>query len=134
MTDAILREITRLNDSDIELLGYVPDDTLRQLYADAFCFVMPSLYEGFGIPLLEAMMHGCPVVSSNTSALPEIGGDSCLYFDPKHEKDIYNKLVELKEHNELRNDLIQKGKKRVLHFSWKKSAEETLCILKSVII
>lgn len=126
MTDAILKEINQHNTGDIELLGYVPDEELPGLYAHAFCFVMPSLYEGFGIPVLEAMSYGCPVISSHASALPEIGADACLYFDPKNTDDLYRKLVELKEHASLQSDLIEKGKKRARQFSWQTCAQETL--------
>lgn len=129
MTDAILKEINQHNTGDIELLGYVPDEELPGLYAHAFCFVMPSLYEGFGIPVLEAMSYGCPVISSHASALPEIGTDACLYFDPKNEDDLYRKLVELKEHAPLRNDLIEKGKERARQFSWQTCGEKTLNVL-----
>lgn len=129
MTDVILKEMNRYNKGDIELLGYVPDEKLNELYAHAFCFVMPSLYEGFGIPLLEAMSHGCPVVSSSSSSLPEIGADSSLYFDPKSEKDLYNQLIRLQQDRKLRSHLVEKGKERVRQFSWKKCGEETLHVL-----
>jgi len=111
---------------------HVSDQELTWLYQNAFCLVMPSLYEGFGIPLLEAMSNSCPVVSSFSSSLPEVGGDACLYFDPQNSADLVDKINQLMKDDQLRNDLIQKGKERVKLFSWRKSAEETLKVIKSV--
>jgi len=113
--------------------GYVTDSELVSLYGHAFCLVLPSLYEGFGIPILEAMSYGCPVLSSFASSLPEIGGDACLYFDPKDEKDIYDKLNRLKNSNDLRKELIQKGKGRIREFSWERCGQQTLEVLKNAI-
>lgn len=113
--------------------GFVTDSELVSLYRHAFCFVLPSLYEGFGIPILEAMSYDCPVLSSFASSLPEIGGDACLYFDPKDEKDIYDKLNRLKNNNDLRKELIQKGKGRIREFSWERCGKETLAVLKNSI-
>lgn len=113
--------------------GYLSDPEVIQLYNHAFCFTFPSLYEGFGIPILEAMSFGCPVISSFASSLPEIGGEACLYFDPETERDFYDDLVSLKDNQKLREELITKGKERIKEFSWEKSAEETLEILKAAI-
>lgn len=121
-------EELRLNNS-IKFLGYVSDTQLSDLYKKAFCFVLPSFYEGFGIPVIEAMSFGCPVISSFTSSLPEIGGDACLYFDPKDPKELAEKLTELKDNQSLRNELIKKGKKRIKLFSWQRCSEKTLEIL-----
>ena len=110
--------------------GYVSNDEENHLYKNAFCFVLPSFYEGFGIPILEAMSFNCPVICSSSSSLPEVGGDACLYFDAKDEKDLLEKLLTLKEEPDLYKELINEGKKRIKEFSWKKSAEETLNIIK----
>lgn len=115
----------------IVFTDHVSDDKLTWLYKNAFCLIMPSLYEGFGIPLLEAMSNNCPVISSFSSSLPEIGGDACLYFDPQDSDDLLDKINQLITNEQLRNDLVQKGKERVRLFSWKKSAEETLKVIKS---
>ncbi|NTU47135.1 glycosyltransferase family 4 protein [Candidatus Roizmanbacteria bacterium] len=112
--------------NSVVFTGYLGDEELVTLYKHAFCFVLPSLYEGFGIPILEAMAQDCPVLTSFTSSLPEIGGEACLYFDPKSDIDLLDKLNLLSENKELRKDLIQKGKNRIKDFSWETCAKETL--------
>lgn len=112
--------------------GHVPDEELTWLYKNAFCLVMHSFYEGFGIPILEAMANGCPVISSFTSSLPEVGGDACLYFDPQNPADLLDKLNQLINNDNLRKELIEKGRERIKLFSWKKSAEQTLKVIKDV--
>ena len=116
---------------EVEFKGYVTDNELAVLYQNAFCFVLPSLYEGFGIPILEAMSFDCPVITSFTSSLPEVGGGACLYFNPKNPKELTEKMIELSENRKLRSDLIKKGRGRTGLFSWKKCAEETLNLLKN---
>lgn len=108
---------------------YVSENQLIFLYKNAFCLVMPSLYEGFGIPILEAMNFDCPVISSYSSSLPEIAGDAAIYFDPKNPFDLVEKLKLLKEDLKLKKDLIKKGKNRIKEFSWKKTAEQTLNLI-----
>ena len=112
---------------------HVSDPELIWFYKNAFCLVLPSFYEGFGIPVLEAMNFDCPVIASFSSSLPEIGGDASLYFDPKNPDDLLEKLNSLKQNQELRKELITKGRQRIKDFSWEKCAEETLeVILKTV--
>lgn len=113
-------------DKDIIYKGYVSDEELVTLYKNARCFVMPSFEEGFGIPLLEAMALSCPVVSSNAGSLPEVGGDAALYFDPSNMTDMTNKIKQVINNENLRQDLIKKGLKRYKLFSWQKLAEQTL--------
>ncbi len=72
--------------NDIVFTGYISNRELQMLYQNAFCFVLPSFYEGFGIPILEAMSNNCPVISSFSSSLCEIGGNACLYFNPNNKK------------------------------------------------
>ncbi len=108
------------------------DSDLAELYTQAFCFVLPSLYEGFGIPLLEAMSHNCPVISSFASCLSEIGGEACLYFDPHTQRDLLDDLAMLMSNEKLRSELIEKGKERIALFSWEKSAQQTLHILQNI--
>lgn len=112
--------------------GKVTDEELVTLYKNAQCFVTASLEEGFGLPLLEAFSLGCPVVSSNRGSLPEVGSDAAIYFDPKNQEDMIEKIQKILNNQALRKDLIEKGKKRVRDFSWGKMAEETLKIYKSV--
>ena len=118
------------SDKDIIYKGFVTDKELRNLYENAKAFVFPSFSEGFGIPLLEAFALGCPVISSNKTALPEIGGNAALYFDPYDVNDIANKILHVLNNVSLRKSLIEKGKKRIKLFSWKKMAEETLEVYK----
>lgn len=119
-----------LKTKEIIITGYETDENVIELYKNAFCYCLPSLYEGFGIPILEAMSNGCPVITSHASSLPEIGGDACLYFEPRDAKDLTEKLELLHNNDALRQDLIQKGKERVSQFSWKKCAMETLDVLR----
>lgn len=116
-------------ENSVVFTGFIPDKDVAQLYSNAFCFVLPSLYEGFGIPILEAMSYGCPVISSHASSLPEIGGDACLYFDPKDSNDLLEKIVQLHENKSTYTSLIAAGKKRVKEFSWEQSARETLDVI-----
>lgn len=129
--DQIFDKVSNLGlNDDVFFTDYVTDNQLLLLYKEAFCFVMPSFYEGFGIPILEAMNHDCPVVSSFASSLPEVGGDACLYFDPHNIYDLVEKLKILKEDKNLRAELIKKGKERIKTFSWNRCGEETLKVIK----
>jgi glycosyltransferase involved in cell wall biosynthesis len=114
------------SDKDIIFTGFVSDEELVALYKSCKAYVVPSFEEGFGIPLLEAMALQTPVVASNTSATPEIGGDAALYFNPKDPTDIADKISEVLNSEKLRKELIEKGEKRVKEFSWKKMVEQTL--------
>jgi len=111
--------------------GHVSDEELVWYYKNAFCFVLPSLYEGFGIPVLEAMSYGCPTIISMTSSLPEVGGEASLYFDPKSSDDLLKKILDLQKSKELRKELIAKGKRRIKDFSLDKCGKETLEVIKN---
>lgn len=111
---------------DIIYTGYVSEEKLVTLYKNALLFVMPSFEEGFGIPLLEAMACGCSVVSSNAGALPEVGGDAAIYFNPVEPEDMVEKILQVLDSESLRKKLIVKGKERVKFFSWQKLAKQTL--------
>jgi glycosyltransferase involved in cell wall biosynthesis len=104
----------------IKLLEYVPREDLKSIYSGALFFVFPSLYEGFGLPPLEAMSLGCPVIASNIASLPEICGDAALYIDPFDISDIKNKMETLLENVKLRKTLSELGKERVKLFSMEK--------------
>lgn len=103
-----------------------PDVTLANLYAHAAAFVCPSLYEGFGIPPLEAMHYGCPVLASDTSSLPEVVGDAGLYFSPTDENSLLTQLDRILSDSDLRLQLIGRGHIRDQQFSWNTTAAETL--------
>jgi glycosyltransferase involved in cell wall biosynthesis len=112
--------------SKVMFLDFVPDEDLVGLYSEALCYVLPSLYEGFGLPILEAMKYGCPVITSNVSSMPEAGGDAALYVNPEDVSDITKKLDELTSNEKLRKELIEKGYEQVKKFSWEKTAKQTL--------
>ena len=118
----------------VKFLDFVADEDLPSIYKRALCFVLPSLYEGFGLPVLEAMKYGCPVITSNISSLPEAGGDAALYVDPLNVEDIAEKIDELIKDKALREKLIKKGYEQVKKFSWEKTAKETLKELEGLII
>lgn len=119
-------------EEQVKFLEFVTDEDLSTLYQNAICFVLPSLYEGFGLPVLEAMQEGCPVITSNVSSLPEAGGDAAIYVDPKDTDDIAKKMQTLIKSKELQAELREKGYKQVKKFSWEKTAKETLAVLKDV--
>ena len=126
----ILKTAEKLNiKGDVIFEGFVPDTKKNELYAKAVCFVMPSLYEGFNIPCLEALSLGCPVVAANTSSLPEVGGNACLYFDPTDKASLLAQLEAITTDKKLCTSLISKGKQQVKKFSWQKSAQETLDVI-----
>ena len=111
---------------DIIFLGGVDDDYLYNLYKNALIFVLPSLYEGFGMPVLEAMNYGVPCIVGNNSSLAEISGDSALLVDSNDSSDIAKKIAMLCNDENLRCEFSRKGTKRLENFNWKKSAEQTL--------
>jgi glycosyltransferase involved in cell wall biosynthesis len=104
---------------------FVRDDELPELYAKALVFVFPSLYEGFGLPILEAFAAGCPAILSNTSCFPEIAGNAALYFDPYSIEDMRSAIEKVIMSPALQDDLINRGKERIKKYSWEKCAEET---------
>lgn len=110
---------------DIQVLGYVPEPVLEDLYRRASIFAFASLDEGFGMPLLDAMARGVPVLTSNTSALPEVSGDAALLVDPLDVNSIADGLRKLTNDDMLRADLVQKGLKRSEAFTWEKAVEGT---------
>lgn len=117
---------------NIVFKGRIDDDELISLYSNAVCFIYPSLYEGFGIPPLEAQACGCPVVCSNAASLPEVCGDSVIYFDPYSVKDMRDKILSVLNDEILQNELRTKGFNNIKRFSWKRSVEQVIEILKSL--
>jgi alpha-1,3-rhamnosyl/mannosyltransferase len=114
-------------------LGYVPDEELAALYAGALALVYPSLYEGFGLPILEAMACGCPVVCSRLASLPEVGGEAALYLeDPTDPAELAGVLNRLVESPLLRADLSVRGLAQASRFSWESTAAATLRIFTEV--
>lgn len=131
--DDILLAPEKYNITDsVHFLDFIPDEDLPSLYRNALAYVLPSLYEGFGLPVLEAMKYACPVITSNISSLPEAGGDAALYVNPEDTNDIAQKMEMVMNDSQLREDLIKKGHVQVKKFSWEKTAKETLAVLESV--
>jgi len=128
------KEIEETSASEfVFLTGFIPDKELTFLYQAASAFVFPSLLEGFGLPGLEAMAVGLPVIASRASCLPEIYQGAAYYFDPTSSDDIKTKILEVLENRKLRVELIKKGYRRVKDFSWEKMAQETREIYQTVI-
>jgi glycosyltransferase involved in cell wall biosynthesis len=113
--------------------GYVPDNELHELYKKASAYVFPSLYEGFGLPPLEAMNRGCPVLSSEKSCLPEILGEAALYFNPKNKKDFLKKVNIIMKNTKKREELIKKGKEQTKKYDWIKCAKKTLKVYQNIL-
>lgn len=112
--------------SAILYTGYITDEELGALYKNAVAFVMPSLEEGFGIPLLEAMSCLCPVISSSAGSLPEVAGEAAMYFNPKDPADMFAKIEKVLNSERLRQQLIKKGLERIKLFSWERLGRLTL--------
>lgn len=123
----ILRAIEQT--SGVSYLGYVSEEEKWHLYKKATAFVFPSIYEGFGLPVLEAMASGLPVITSTRSSLPEVAGDAAHYVDPTNIADITNAMQPIVSDNKLRNIYIERGKKRAKEFSWKQSAQTFLSLI-----
>jgi glycosyltransferase involved in cell wall biosynthesis len=117
----------------IHFLGRVSDNELINLYQNAEAFVFPSLYEGFGIPPLEAQKCGCPVISSNTASMPEILGDSVVYFNPTDISEIQNAMYRIIDNKQLQDSLINKGFLNVNRFSWDESAHKLYNIMLDIL-
>ncbi len=113
--------------------GVVSDDQLIRLYQQAALFVFPSRYEGFGLPVLEAMACGCPVVCSRASSLPEVAGDAAILVDPLDVEGFARAIEQVLEDAELRNDLRQRGLRQAARFSWDRAARETIAVYEKVV-
>ena len=109
--------------NEVIFTGYVPDEDLVSIYTLADCFIYPSIYEGFGLPVLEAMACGTPVMISNTSSLPEVGGDAALYFSPYVKEELVMQMQRFIINPELKKELSKKGLERSKEFSWKRVAD-----------
>jgi glycosyltransferase involved in cell wall biosynthesis len=118
--------------SDVLYLGYVPDNELGKFYNLASLFVYPSFYEGFGLPPLEAMACGCPVIVSNVASLPEVCGEAVFYVDPNDIGCITQGMNRVLNDETLRKSLIMKGLERSKLFSWEKSAKEHLKVFEEI--
>lgn len=118
--------------NDIVFSGYVSNEVLVEMYQNAKVFVYPSLYEGFGLPVLEAMACGCPVVTSKVASLPEVGGDAALFFKPMDINDIAEKMYSVLLDKSRSIEMSMAGVKQAEKFSWEKCAEETIKVYEKV--
>jgi len=119
---------------DVFFTGFVNESQLRWLYENCLAYVFPSLSEGFGLPGLEAMAHGAPVVSSNATCLPEIYGDAALYFDPLNVNDMADKINQILINQKLRDKLIKLGFDQVKKYSWQHMAKQTLELYSKILV
>jgi len=115
----------------VKFLGYVPDEKMPALYSNALALVFPSLFEGFGLPILEAQASGCPVITSNISSMPEVAGKGAILVDPMSTSDIVKGMNDILN-KEVRNKLIKDGYENIKRFSWEKAARETMEVLENV--
>ena len=133
LSDPIYRHVYTFGlQSRIKFTGFLSNDQLVELYKNALAFVFPSLFEGFGLPILEAFSFGVPVITSDISSMPEVVGEAALLVDPYDVSDIGKAMKKIRSDPKLRKTLVQKGKVRRQKFSWKKSAEETLVIMEKM--
>ncbi|MDP3920173.1 MAG: glycosyltransferase family 1 protein [Candidatus Omnitrophota bacterium] len=128
----LLRE-ARLREGDVIFTGYVSHADLNALYTASNLLVFPSLYEGFGIPVLEAMASGTPVLTARATSIPEVAGDAAYYVDPYRVEEIVRGMIDLSENAGLRNSLIKKGLQQKNRFSWDRTARETLEVYRRVV-
>ncbi len=111
---------------NVNTLGFISTDDLVSLYNQASVFVMPSIYEGFGLPILEAMQSGCPVITTKEASLPEVAGDAAFYVDAMSTINISDGISEVFENTKLQGELSKKGFQQAKKFSWKKTADKTI--------
>jgi glycosyltransferase involved in cell wall biosynthesis len=128
----VRRAVRVLGPDRVELLGYVDDEALSHLYANCLAFVFPSLVEGFGLVLLEAMAHGAPVVAMRAGAIPEVVGDAGLLVDPDDRDALRRAMEELVASGELRESLRKRGYERLKRFSWTETARRSLSVFERV--
>jgi glycosyltransferase involved in cell wall biosynthesis len=119
-------------DEAVIFTGFVEDEDLPALYRGAQLFVFPSLYEGFGLPILEAMASGIPVITSTTASMPEVAGDAAVLVDPRDPEAIAEAMARVLAEERLRQALIQKGLARARRFTWDTVAHDTLALYASM--
>jgi glycosyltransferase involved in cell wall biosynthesis len=131
--DQAVLEKARLMEGRVHFTGNVDAALLGQYYAFADLMVFPSLYEGFGLPPLEAMACGVPVAASNAAAIPEISGKAALYFDPLDEEDMARKILKLTIKDSFRRGLVRKGLRQAKSFKWDESAKKTNRVIEGLL-
>lgn len=129
----LARDLGLLDSGEVVFFGFAKDSELASLYQNASLYVFPSFIEGFGLPPLEAMSYGLPVVASKTSCLPEILGEAAKYFDPKNDDDIANVILKVLNDNVLKEEMKKLGLEQVKKYSWERCAKETLSVYESIL-
>jgi glycosyltransferase involved in cell wall biosynthesis len=133
LEEALPAYIAELDISDrVHLLGYVSEARLKWLYQNCYAFVYPSLFEGFGLPVLEAMSQGAAVITSDASSLPEVSGDAAIQVSPTDTELLMEAMTRLQADSELRANLQQRALRRAAGFSWEDSARKLLDIYREV--
>lgn len=133
-SEKLSKQINHLHlKKQVEFLGYLDDQQFKKVYKNAIALIHPSLMEGFSLTGLEAMALNCPVISSNSSCLPEIYGNSVLYFDPNNSNELVQKINQLKNNLELRQKLINLGHQQIKKYSWNKTAKETMAVYEKLL-
>jgi len=127
-----IREISRIYNDDVVIIGPASAEELSFLYAMADVFVFPSLYEGFGLPVLEAMAAGTPVITSNISSPPEVAGDAAILVNPLDVEEIADAIIKVTTDDNLKQTLVKKGRERAKQFSWEDTARKTLEVFMKV--
>jgi glycosyltransferase involved in cell wall biosynthesis len=133
---ALMIKDNQLTDADLAVIhftGFVDDNDLAAIYSDSIGFIFPSLYEGFGLPLLEAMQCGCPVISSNTSSLPEVVGEAGILVAPTDKDALCGAIVKLYSNTDLQSQYSQSSIERAALFSWQKTVNATLAIYEQIV-
>ena len=116
----------------VRCIGFVDEDDLPYVYNMSDLFVFPSMYEGFGLPLIESMACGVPVIATKTSCLPEIGGEAVTYFSPKDRDELYNKMKNILAKAHVRSEMIRRGLRQAKKYSWEKMAKKTIELYKQI--
>ena len=127
------RAVYKSKNPNIIFTGYVSEEDLPAFYCNAKLLIYPSLYEGFGLPILEAMNCGCPVITSNISSMPEVAGDAALLVDPYNVEEIKSAAQKLLSDGMLRKKMVARGFRQARRFSWEKTADETLQVYQKVL-
>jgi len=133
LSDDIHRRIAALPDTQVRYLGFVSDEDLGYLYRHSLGCLFPSWYEGFGLPVIEAMANGCPVICSDRASIPEVAGDAALYIDPADPRSISDAMAQIHSRPDLYSNLRQKGLNRSQAFTWAKTAQKTAAFYQTVV-
>ncbi|MBI2845101.1 MAG: glycosyltransferase family 4 protein, partial [Chloroflexi bacterium] len=133
LSDSIYKNFSESGLQDkIHFPGYIASQDLGAVLQRAWLFVFPSLYEGFGLPIVEAMASGVPVIAANASSIPEVAGDAALLVDPQDAQAWAEAIAQVLRDERLRTELVARGKERAKSFTWQKCAEQTFAVLEKV--